>query len=84
MKKQHLNIGHVIKQRNGHFGIVVSNKIISGKNGYSLIERLSDDLLHIGKKKYDIIEVFEINRAMSIKEYIKGNGLKSIWKRELV
>lgn len=81
MKKQHLNIGHVIKQRNGHFGIVVSNNIISGKNGCSLIERLSDDLLHIEKKKYDIIEVFEISRAMSIKEYIKGNGLKSIWKR---
>lgn len=82
MKKQHLKIGHVIKQRNGHFGVVIGNNIISGKNGYSLINRLSNDLIHIEKKKYDIIEVFEVDQAMSVKEYIKGNGLKSIWKRE--
>ncbi|MDM0587818.1 MAG: hypothetical protein E7H33_08975 [Clostridium perfringens] len=82
MKKQDLKIGHVIKQRNGYFGIVVGENIISGKNGYSLISRLSNDLIHMKKRSYDIIEVFEISQAKSIKEYVKGRGLKSIWKRE--
>lgn len=82
MKKNNLKIGYVIKQRNGKYGLLVNEKIISGRNGYSLIERLSDDLLHIEKRKYDIIAVYEIEEPMKVNGYLKGKGLKCIWERE--
>lgn len=82
MNKQGLKIGNVIKQRNGHFGIMISEDIISGKDGYSLTKRLSDDLTHIEKSKYDVIAVYEINEPKSTKDYLKGKGIRCIWERE--
>lgn len=82
MKKSDLKIGNILKQRNGKYGLLLSENIISGKNGYSLIERLSDDLLHIEKRKYDIVAVCEIEEPMKVNKYLKGKGLKCIWERE--
>lgn len=88
MTKQDLKSGMTVKLRNGNVYLVV-NEGLSRENGFEPLVCYCDDLMHIGDKSYDIVEVHVFNTTFygntaTLEVFLDLNNpmMKLLWKRQ--
>jgi hypothetical protein len=72
---------HFVKDRDGVFYAVCRNTFC-GLNEFFILSRFDDKLISMnGHSGMDIVEVYETYKDKSMSSYLKGLGLKRVWKR---
>jgi hypothetical protein len=79
--KSDLKTGMFVKYRNGEYRVVLSGSLIG--SGYAYLGQFSNNLKAIdrGDDELDILSVYSLENARTMKSHLIGEGLKLIWER---
>ncbi len=80
MRKSDLQNGMVVEFRNGQRGMIV-NDFITSLSDCLMLATFQDNLKHKFNNNFDIIKIYNINKARTL-QYI-FNHLQLIWERQL-